>query len=224
MRWSAWAPRPTRRPSTASSPSTCRTTKLVIANGWIEGLTVGSIILGTVLGGVLISTRVSGTLLHFDLPFIDTAIDTPAEAAISVIVFVYAMAAMFNLYVPNTGVALKPLPANPLDTLRDFAQLLQAPVDRQARPDLARGDHAVLGRGRDAAVHRHRVGARRARLQPVQGLHAAGRGGDRHRARRGARLGARVARPRGERDPARHRHGPDRHRHDLRARRGSPSP
>src|SRR6185295_15006468 len=28
--------------------------KLVIANGWVEGLTVASIILGTVLGGVLI--------------------------------------------------------------------------------------------------------------------------------------------------------------------------
>jgi len=97
-------------------------TKLVIANGWIEGLTVGSIILGTVLGGVLISTRVSGTLLHFDLPSFDTSIDTPAEAAISVIVFVYALAAIFNLYVPRTGVALKPLPTNPLDTLRDFAQ------------------------------------------------------------------------------------------------------
>ena len=97
-------------------------TKLVIANGWIEGLTVGSIILGTVLGGVLISPRVSGTLLQFDLPSFDTSIDTPAEAAISVIVFVYALAAIFNLYVPHTGVALKPLPANPLDTLRDFAQ------------------------------------------------------------------------------------------------------
>jgi MFS transporter, LPLT family, lysophospholipid transporter len=97
-------------------------TKLVIANGWIEGLTVGSIILGTVLGGVLISGKVSGTLLLFDLPSFDTSIDTPAEAAISVIVFVYALAAIFNLYVPHTGVALKPLPANPLDTLRDFAQ------------------------------------------------------------------------------------------------------
>ena len=96
--------------------------KLVVANGWIEGLTVGSIILGTVLGGVLISGKVSGTLLLFDLPSFDTSIDTPAEAAISVIVFVYALAAIFNLYVPHTGVALKPLPANPLDTLRDFAQ------------------------------------------------------------------------------------------------------
>ncbi|HEU0200420.1 MAG TPA: MFS transporter, partial [Burkholderiaceae bacterium] len=31
--------------------------KLVIANGWIEGLTVASIILGIVLGGILVSPR-----------------------------------------------------------------------------------------------------------------------------------------------------------------------
>ena len=91
-------------------------TKLVIANGWIEGLTVGSIILGTVLGGVLISARVSGHLLGYGAP----GIDTPAQAAIALIVFVYATAAVFNLYVPRTGVALKPLPAYPAETLRDF--------------------------------------------------------------------------------------------------------
>src|SRR5215213_7672872 len=33
--------------------------KLVVANGWIEGLTVTSIILGTLLGGVLVSRAVS---------------------------------------------------------------------------------------------------------------------------------------------------------------------
>ena len=97
-------------------------TKLVIANGWIEGLTVGSIILGTMLGGVLISAKVSGALLQFDLPEFDTSVDTPAEAAMAMITFIYALAAIFNLYVPRTGVPLKPLPANPLDTLRDFAQ------------------------------------------------------------------------------------------------------
>ena len=96
--------------------------KLVVANGWIEGLTVASIILGTVLGGVLIHARVAGTLLSFDLPFVETPIDTPAEAAIAVITLVYALAAAFNLKVPNTGVALKPLPAHPLDTLTDFAR------------------------------------------------------------------------------------------------------
>ena len=96
-------------------------TKLVLANGWIEGLTVASIILGTVLGGVLINARVSGLLLNIDLPFIETGIDTPAEAAISLIVFIYAIAAFFNFYVPNTGVPLKKLPSNPIDTLVDFS-------------------------------------------------------------------------------------------------------
>ena len=52
--------------------------KLVAANGWIEGLTVSSIILGTVLGGVLISSTVSQGLLAWDMPTINTGIDTPA--------------------------------------------------------------------------------------------------------------------------------------------------
>jgi len=95
-------------------------TKLVLANGWIEGLTVASIILGTVLGGVLIHWRVSGVLLSFDMPFLDTSVDTPAEAAIAIIVFIYAIAAFFNWYVPNTGVPLKKLASNPIDTLTDF--------------------------------------------------------------------------------------------------------
>ena len=96
--------------------------QLVIANGWIEGLTVASILLGTVLGGILIHARVSGVLLHFDMPGIDTPIDTPAEAAIAVIVIVYAIAAIFNLHIPRTGVALKPLPPHPWDTLKDFSR------------------------------------------------------------------------------------------------------
>jgi MFS family permease len=96
--------------------------QLVIANGWIEGLTVASIILGTMLGGILLHANVSGVLLHFDLPFIETPINTPAEAAIAIIVAVYAIAALFNLEVPRTGVTLKHLPSDPLHTLRDFAR------------------------------------------------------------------------------------------------------
>ena len=99
--------------------------RLVVANGWIEGLTVASIILGTMLGGLLIHAQVSGTLLTFDVPFIDTGIDTAAEAAIALIVAVYAVAAVFNLHVPLTGVALKPLPADPLATLKDFSRCVE---------------------------------------------------------------------------------------------------
>src|SRR5688500_694200 len=63
--------------------------KLVIANGWIEGLTVGSIILGTVLGGLLISPAISAVLLSFDFPLIDTGVDTVPEASILLIAIFY---------------------------------------------------------------------------------------------------------------------------------------
>jgi len=94
--------------------------KLVMANGWIEGLTVASIILGVVLGGTLIRAGITDVLLGFDLPALDTGIDTPPEAAIAIIIVIYAVAALFNLYIPRTGVPMKPLPAHPLETLRDF--------------------------------------------------------------------------------------------------------
>jgi MFS transporter, LPLT family, lysophospholipid transporter len=95
-------------------------TKLVVANGWMEGLTVASIILGTTLGGVLVSERVATRLLALDVPLIDTGINTPAEAAMAVIIGIYAVAAVFNLYVPRTGVRLRHLHPHPLQTLTDF--------------------------------------------------------------------------------------------------------
>ncbi|HEX5477898.1 MAG TPA: lysophospholipid transporter LplT [Burkholderiales bacterium] len=98
--------------------------KLVMANGWIEGLTVASILLGTLLGGGLIHAQIAGVLLNIDLPVFDTPIDTPAEAAISVIVAVYAIAALFNLKIPRTGVALKPISPHPVATLIDFTRCI----------------------------------------------------------------------------------------------------
>src|SRR6218665_1688074 len=67
--------------------------QLVKANGWIEGLTIASIILGVLLGGQLVGHAVSSRLLAIDLPYLDTGIDTAAEGAIAVIVFIYAVAA-----------------------------------------------------------------------------------------------------------------------------------
>ena len=49
-----------------------------MANGWIEGTTVGSIILGVLLGGLLVSHNVSHALLGFDMPTIDTGINYAA--------------------------------------------------------------------------------------------------------------------------------------------------
>jgi MFS transporter, LPLT family, lysophospholipid transporter len=94
--------------------------QLVKANGWIEGLTIGSIILGVLLGGQLVGHSVSHYLLSFDLPILDTFIDTPAEAAICILVVIYAVAAGFNLRIPLTGVESRPLPKNLLTLLPDF--------------------------------------------------------------------------------------------------------
>ncbi len=95
--------------------------KLVAANGWIEGTTVGSIILGTVLGGALISPTISSALLGLDLPLFDTDIDTPAESAILVIAVVYGIAAAFNLRIPDTGARYAHQERNPIRLVVDFS-------------------------------------------------------------------------------------------------------
>ncbi len=96
--------------------------QLVKANGWIEGLTIGSIILGVVFGGQLIGKTVSTALLGFDLPLFTTSIDTAPEAAIVLLVFVYALAAIINLYIPRTDAPLQPFGTNPVELVQDFAR------------------------------------------------------------------------------------------------------
>ena len=95
--------------------------QLVKGNGWIEGLTVGSIILGILLGGQLVGPKLAPLLLGFDLPLIDTGVDTPPEAAISVIVFIYVIAAVFNLYIPRTDAPLQPMSGGVAAMVRDFS-------------------------------------------------------------------------------------------------------
>jgi MFS family permease len=94
--------------------------QLVKGNGWIEGLTVVSIILGTVLGGALISPNVSRWLLSFDLPYVNTGVDTPPEAAILVIAVFYAIAAIFNLNIPDTGARYRKQETHPVTLVTDF--------------------------------------------------------------------------------------------------------
>ena len=94
--------------------------QLVKANGWIEGLTIASIILGVLLGGQLVGPAASSYLLGLDIPFFDTGIDTGPEAAISLMILLYGVAAWFNLRIPNTGVEMRPMPRNKLELLPDF--------------------------------------------------------------------------------------------------------
>jgi MFS family permease len=95
--------------------------QLVAANGWIEGTTVGSIVLGVLIGGVLVSPKVSTMLLGFDLPVIDTGIDSPPEAAIAVIAVFYVIAAVFNWFIPDTGVDHRVPSKNPFYLIREFS-------------------------------------------------------------------------------------------------------
>src|SRR5437879_12239405 len=95
--------------------------QLVVANGWIEGTTVGSIILGVLLGGTLISDKVSTMLLSFDMPMFDTPVNTPPEAAIAVIMSVYLIAALFNWFIPDTGVDHRMPSKHPFYLIREFS-------------------------------------------------------------------------------------------------------
>ncbi len=87
--------------------------QLVKANGWIEGLTIASIILGVLLGGQLVGATISSALLSIDLPFVDTGINTAPQAAIASLIFVYIIAAWFNTRIPHTGVEMRPMRQDP---------------------------------------------------------------------------------------------------------------
>jgi MFS family permease len=94
--------------------------QLVKANGWIEGLTIASIILGVLVGGQLVGTHVSEYMLSFNFPMIETGVDTAPEAAILLLITFYALAAWFNTRIPETGVAMREMPKNKLALLPDF--------------------------------------------------------------------------------------------------------
>ncbi|BFG73197.1 lysophospholipid transporter LplT [Paraburkholderia terrae] len=91
--------------------------RLVAANGWIEGTTVGSIILGTVLGGALISPHIASHVIKHT----PSAIHTPAEAAMLIIILIYIIAALFNLRIPDTGARYPRQAHGPIKLITDFA-------------------------------------------------------------------------------------------------------
>ncbi|MFZ6849780.1 lysophospholipid transporter LplT [Undibacterium sp. RuRC25W] len=94
---------------------------LVAANGWIEGLTVTSIILGTVLGGALVTPHISETLLHLQSSVMGLPIHTGTEAALTVITILYAFAAIFNLRIPDTGARYEHQQHRPGQLIIDFS-------------------------------------------------------------------------------------------------------
>ena len=94
--------------------------KLVAANGWIEALTVSSIIFGTALGGQLIGPDMAGLLAKIHVPVFGGGI-LSGDLALVVIVATYAIAALINLYIPDTGAEYGKQQHTPYRLIVDFA-------------------------------------------------------------------------------------------------------
>ncbi|MFO1205371.1 MAG: lysophospholipid transporter LplT [Burkholderiales bacterium] len=95
--------------------------RLVWANGWMEGLTVAAIILGAIVGGVLIGEKMETRIVeHLVGMRFNAGIDTAPELAIVVILGIYVLAAVFNLFIPLVPIDHKLPKRNPWFLLRDF--------------------------------------------------------------------------------------------------------
>ncbi|MCW5622325.1 MAG: lysophospholipid transporter LplT, partial [Burkholderiales bacterium] len=92
--------------------------KLVVANGWMEGLTVAAIILGAIIGGFMLGPAFAPALLT-RLP--GTADDSLAPlVAIGAVLLTYLIATVINLYIPRVAIDHK-LPRKTLPyILHDF--------------------------------------------------------------------------------------------------------
>jgi MFS family permease len=93
--------------------------RLVLANGWMEGLTVAAIILGAILGGFMLAPAFAGAALGPDGQF-GLLIDSGAKLAILVILGLYLLAAAINLYIPKLAIDHKLPKRNPVFILQDF--------------------------------------------------------------------------------------------------------
>ena len=99
--------------------------KLVAANGWIEALTVSSIVLGSFVGGVLVSSRVSALLASAHAPLSQGFDLSISQIAIGLICLVYGIAALINLGIPDTGVRYAPQKLSPRVLLSHFARCVR---------------------------------------------------------------------------------------------------
>ncbi len=91
--------------------------KLIAANAWLESATVGSTILGTVIGGALVSQVVAHWVEQAHLPFMSTA----AHAAMFTVMLIYASAAVINVFIPDTGARYPNRLTEPTRLVGDFS-------------------------------------------------------------------------------------------------------
>ncbi len=95
--------------------------RLVAANGWIETLTIGAVVFGALLGGVLVSTRFASLAA----PYTATLHWSLAHMAIALVCLLYGIAALINLAIPDTGVRYAPQQHTPAKLLADFGHCLR---------------------------------------------------------------------------------------------------
>lgn len=93
--------------------------QLVRANGFIEASIVSAVILGTVLGGLLISPQLQQLVaMRFTPPFSETA--TTLGAGMLILVGLYSLAALINLGISDSGARYARHAWLPLAMLRTF--------------------------------------------------------------------------------------------------------
>ncbi|MGV2287457.1 lysophospholipid transporter LplT [Trinickia sp. YCB016] len=73
--------------------------RLIAANAWLESATVLSTIIGTMMGGALISPLAERFVAHTHWPFVHSA----ADLAMAAVMLTYLVAALINIDIPDTG-------------------------------------------------------------------------------------------------------------------------
>lgn len=88
--------------------------QLVVANGWLETLTVLSIILGAILGGLLVDDKLFShtSVVHY------INLHTLSIFCVAVM---YVIAAIINIFIPQTGVVYQKIPFVLSVLVKDFS-------------------------------------------------------------------------------------------------------
>lgn len=99
--------------------------RLVAANAWLEVSVVGAALLGTVLGGLLVSPLAAGVAVSAGcLPGLPQAIDPcgPLPVAVLTVLGLYGVASVLNAFIPDSGARYAGRSIHPVALVRDFAQ------------------------------------------------------------------------------------------------------
>lgn len=93
--------------------------RLVAANAWLEGLTIASVILGTVVGGVLVSPEFARAL-----GVGDAGSAAAIQSAVACAFVLYVAAAAVNLLIPDSGRRYTGHPRRAVDLFQAFGRAL----------------------------------------------------------------------------------------------------